>query len=63
MRRTRVPLKVKEAQNYEAHVLLDLLLEVRTFMNQKNLIFPALQTYDLKKETVSLMRYIDGTIN
>ena len=53
MRRTRVPLKVKEAQNYEAHVLLDLLLEVRTFMNQKNLIFPALQTYDLKKQFLS----------
>ena len=53
MRRTRVPLKVKEAQNYEAHVLLDLLLEVRTFMNQKNLIFPVLQTYDLKKQFLS----------
>ena len=59
MRRTSVLLKVKEAQNYEAHVLLDLLLEARTFMNQKKLIFPALQTYDLKKETVSFMRYID----
>ena len=40
MRRTSVPLKVKEAQNYEAYVLLDLLLEARTFMNQKKLIFP-----------------------